>query len=682
MVNYQQILIDLAIQHHTAGDLSKAESIYQQILQDDPNHPDALHLLGVICHQMGKNSNAVDLITKVLSIKANFAEAHNNLGAALQELGRRDEAVASYHKAIEIKPHYAEVHSNLANALRENGQLKEAVACCQKAIHIKPDYAKAYNNLGNVLEELGQLDEAVTSYQKALVIEPEFAEANYNLGNMLQEQGNLNEAVKRIDVALSYKPEKVGWRIRKALFLPVIPYSQEDIQTHRDTLSKTLTALMNENLTVPDLVVDVGMTNFYLAYHGQNNKSLMQNIAELYIGVCPKLTYKAKHCQSKLGKKKDVLRIGFLSSYFRDHTIGKLTRGIIQHLSRDLFEVIVFRPPGIKDDISEIIDRTADKVVSLHKNLEKDWEVIEDEELDILFYPDIGMDPYLYFLSFARLAPVQAVTWGHPDTTGIPNIDYFISSTLLENSDASSHYTEQLIRLSYLPTYYFRPEAPEKPFIRNDYGLPDEGRLYVCPQSLFKFHPEFDDILGELLRRDPDGRLVLIEDMIGGYWKRLLYERFNRAFPDVVDQVIFVPHMPKEKYLGLLILADAVLDIPTFSGGNSSFEAFAMGAPIITWPHDFMRGRVTSAFYKQMGLNELIATDAESYLALALRLAHDTDFKSRMQVDIKANVHKLYERHEVVREMESFFIAAYEASMNTSPLGEWVEDTIFTDKSE
>ena len=408
----------------------------------------------------------------------------------------------------------------------------------------------------------------------------------------------------------------------------------------------------------------------------------MQNIAELYIGVCPKLTYKAKHCQSKQGEKKDVLRIGFLSSYFRDHTIGKVTRGIIQHLSRDLFEVIVFRPPGIKDDISEIIDRTADKVVSLHKNLEKDWAVIEDEGLDILFYPDIGMDPYLYFLSFARLAPVQAVTWGHPDTTGIPNIDYFISSTLLENSDASSHYTEQLIRLSYLPTYYFRPEAPEKPFIRNDYGLPDEGRLYVCPQSLFKFHPEFDDILGELLRRDPDGRLVLIEDMIGGYWKRLLYERFNRAFPDVVDQVIFVPHMPKEKYLGLLILADAVLDIPTFSGGNSSFEAFAMGAPIITWPHDFMRGRVTSAFYKQMGLNELIATDAESYLALALRLAQDTDFKNRMRADIKANVHKLYERHEVVREMESFFIAAYEASMNTSPLGEWVEDTIFTDKSE
>ena len=140
--------------------------------------------------------------------------------------------------------------------------------------------------------------------------------------------------------------------------------------------------------------------------------------------------------------------------------------------------------------------------------------------------------------------------------------------------------------------------------------------------------------------------------------------------------------MPHEKYLGLLILADALLDIPTFSGGNSSLEAFAMGAPIVTWPQDFIQGRVTTAFYKQMGLSDLIATDQESYLALALRLPGDRDFKRRMQDDIKANAHKLYERHEVVREMESFFIAAYEARRSTNPLGEWVKDTIFTNKSE
>ena len=132
--------------------------------------------------------------------------------------------------------------------------------------------------------------------------------------------------------------------------------------------------------------------------------------------------------------------------------------------------------------------------------------------------------------------------------------------------------------------------------------------------------------------------------------------------------------MPRDEYLSLLIIADAILDIPTFSGGNSSFEAFAMGAPIVTWPQEFMRGRVTAAFYKQMGLSDLIAADASSYVELALRLAQDRDFKERMQADIRENSDKLYERHELVREMESFFIAAYKAYVKGESLEDWVPD--------
>ena len=340
--------------------------------------------------------------------------------------------------------------------------------------------------------------------------------------------------------------------------------------------------------------------------------------------------------------------------------------------------MIIFRFPGKKDYISEAIDRAADTVVTLTRNLKKDRQIIGGEELDILFYPDIGMDPYTYFLSFARFAPVQAVSWGHPDTTGIPNIDYFISSALLELPEASSHYSERLIRLAHLPTYYFRPDTPENPLTRNDLGLPREGHLYVCPQNLFKFHPGFDATLGDLLRRDPDGYLILIDDARGGHWKRLLSDRFRLSLGDVIERIIFIPHMPGEKFLGLLTLADVVLDIPTFSGGNSSFEALAMGTPIITWPQDFMRGRVTAALYKQMGLHELIATDADSYLSLALRLVQDIDFKRRMQADIKANVDKLYKRPESVREMESFFIAAYDAFRSAKPDRDWARDMIFT----
>ena len=551
--------------------------------------------------------------------------------------------------------------------LHQAGQLQEAETVYRQILDIKPDFAEAHSNLGTVLQDLGRMDEAVASYHKALAINPDYAEAHYNLGIAFQELGNVDRAAKQIDLALSYQPENASLLIRKALLLPVIPFSQEEIQTRRENIEKALQALLKQNLTLDDPIVEVGVSNFYLAYHNLNNRKIQEDIARLYIAACPSLTYEAKHCRPELreerkGKKeKNVFRIGILSSFLHDHTIGLLTLGIIQHLSRDQFEVIIFRLPRKKDHLSEIIDQAADKVVSLCGKLERDQHEIGGKKLDILFYPDIGMSHYIYCLAFARLAPIQVVTWGHPDTTGIPNIDYFLSSELLEISDSSDHYSERLIKLRNVPTYYFPPDPPKKKYAPGDYGLPHGVRLYVCPQSLFKFHPQFDGVLGDLLRRDPNGRLVLIDDRKGGNWRKLLIERFNRAFPDVVDHVIFVAQMPHEKFLGLLILADALLDIPTFSGGKSSLEALAMGAPIATWPQDFMRGRVTAAFYKQMGLSDMIATDAESYLELALRLAQDADFKCRMQTDIKANAHKLYENHETVREMEKFFIAAHEA---------------------
>ena len=199
--------LDLAVQHHTSGRLPEAESIYQQVLQVDPNQPVALHMLGVIAHQVGKHDTAVDLIKKALAIKPDLAEAHNNLGSALKELGRLDEAVASIQKALDIKPDYAMAHNNLGNALKETNRLEDAIASYQKAIHLTPDNETAHRNLGLTFQELGRLDEAVASYYKALAIKPEYAEGHNNLGNALQEQGKLDEAVASYHKVLSIDPE-------------------------------------------------------------------------------------------------------------------------------------------------------------------------------------------------------------------------------------------------------------------------------------------------------------------------------------------------------------------------------------------------------------------------------------------------------------------------------------------
>ena len=191
-----QQTIDLALQHHRAGRLSQAETIYQQILQSDTNHPVALHLLGVIAHQVGKNDKAVNLITRALVIKPDFAEAHSNLGLVLQHLGKPEEAVASYQKALELEPDHVVAHNNLGLSLRGLGKLEEAVASYQKALNLQPEYAVAHNNLGNALKDLGKPEEAISSYQKALNLKPDYVNAHNNLGLALRELGRLEDALQ------------------------------------------------------------------------------------------------------------------------------------------------------------------------------------------------------------------------------------------------------------------------------------------------------------------------------------------------------------------------------------------------------------------------------------------------------------------------------------------------------
>ena len=116
------------------------------------------------------------------------------------------------------------------------------------------------------------------------------------------------------------------------------------------------------------------------------------------------------------------------------------------------------------------------------------------------------MEPQTYYLAHARLAPVQCVTWGHPLTTGIETIDYFLSSADLEPPHADDHYTEKLVRLSHLTNYYYRPDPPALTKSRSDFGFADEDHVYLCPQNLFKLHPENDVVFGEILRRDPRRR--------------------------------------------------------------------------------------------------------------------------------------------------------------------------------
>lgn len=165
--------IQKGIEFHQAGRLRDAEAIYRQVLEIEPNHADAIHLLGVISHQAGRYEFAARLISEAILVNPGVANYHNNLGNVLEKLERLEDALSCYQKALTLEPDFAAAHGNLGNALQKLGRAEDAVASYRTALALKPDYARAHNNLGNVLEKLGQAEDAIAHCRSAIALDPQ-----------------------------------------------------------------------------------------------------------------------------------------------------------------------------------------------------------------------------------------------------------------------------------------------------------------------------------------------------------------------------------------------------------------------------------------------------------------------------------------------------------------------------
>jgi tetratricopeptide (TPR) repeat protein len=192
---------------HQQGKLADAERIYREVLQYQPNHFDALHLLGVIALQTRRTEQAVALISNAIGLNANIAHAHSNLGNALTELKRPGEALASCDRAIALMPEFAEAHCNRGNALRDLKRPAEALASYDRAIALTPGFAVAHSNRGNALTDLKCPAEALASCDRAIAFMPGYAEAHNNRGNALRDLKRPAEALASYDRAIALKPD-------------------------------------------------------------------------------------------------------------------------------------------------------------------------------------------------------------------------------------------------------------------------------------------------------------------------------------------------------------------------------------------------------------------------------------------------------------------------------------------
>lgn len=230
-----------ALRHHQAGRLEQAEEAYRRILSHNPEHPDALHLLGTISYQWGKYDLAVELVQKAISRNPFASAFHNSLGAVRYARGELEAAIECFQRALGLEPRHAEAHVNLIGVLRAQGNIDEALKQCRKALEltpdsaelqytvgvllgdqerldeainafrhalrIRPDYSEAHNNIGVALQKKDKFEEAFNHYEEALRLQPGYAEAHHNMGSVLHDTGRLDEAVNHFRQALHHKPD-------------------------------------------------------------------------------------------------------------------------------------------------------------------------------------------------------------------------------------------------------------------------------------------------------------------------------------------------------------------------------------------------------------------------------------------------------------------------------------------
>jgi CRISPR-associated protein Csy1 len=294
--------------------------------------------------------------------------------------------------------------------------------------------------------------------------------------------------------------------------------------------------------------------------------------------------------------------------------------------------------------------RASDSLVRVDGTSAEIARKVKSMALDILVFLDVGMTPWGSLLSNLRLAPVQCAAWGHPVTTGSAFIDYYLSCATMEPEDAADHYRERLVRLPGLGTRYKPPPRVERA-TREEFGLPVDKHLYLCPQSLFKIHPDTDALLLDVLTRDEDAVLVFFAATTQGqreaFVRRLESGMKMRGLPPR-QQIKMLPLMSHRDFRAVMTVADVMLDTLHWSGGSTSLDALATGLPIVTLPGNLMRGRQSAAMLHIVGVEELIARDSDHYLALALRVASDPAYRSTLATRIRDGVPLLFERSEPI----------------------------------
>ena len=540
---------------------------------------------------------------------------------------------------------------------QENYKKKDylkAQDCLYKILDLYPENLPALINLSLCYFDTKNFEQAELILKKIVKIKINVPNVILQLIIVLENQDKVDEAIHYINLGIKEKILDERWTIREKIILPMIFKDKNDVKFSRNRLNQNLDEILNSKKNF-SLDIDNQLLKppqFELSYDEYDNLEINKKCVKFFRKIYPQIN-KVNLIQDSKNSK---IKLAFISEYLTSHTIGKLFKGIILNLDQNKFDIIVFHTHKTKkgiiyDDFVKAEKNNIIKNYTLPKSFEEKINLVKNKNIDILFYPEIGMSLELYFLSYVRLAKNQITSWGHPETTGNKTIDYFLTSKLLESPDCEKNYLEKLLYTNDLPMYYYHPIV-NNILSKNEIS---KNNIYSCPQTLFKIHPKFDEVLASILNKDKKGILYFIKDVNNTYYKKLL-ERFKKNKYLDLERIKFIDGLSWEGYINHCGTASVLLDPFYFGSGNSFYESMYYGTPTVTKPTKYMKSRLVLGAYKQMGLdNPPVVNTMEDYADLAVELANDSKLLDIKKHYSKKAKEKLYENKSVINDLEKIF---------------------------
>lgn len=646
---------------YAQSDLPRAEPLLRAALASKPDFPEAQVVLASVLEARGNLDSAVAALRAALALRPDYAGALRNYSILLERLGHLGEAENVLKRTIAADPADAQACYRLGKLLADRGAPDEASGYLARALEVRPDYADAHFGMGNVLASAGRLEDAAKCFRKALLLDPRMADARVNLGNVLNDLGLQREALECAEAAIALRPESPEARwLHLMCRIPGVRAAHDDLPELRRHFGKELDELdawFDAKHTANGHLA-VGLAQpFWLAYQEENNRELLQRYGRL----CARLMadWQARQGFAPAPRRSPgPVRVGIVSQFFRSHSVwNAIVKGWFQQLDRERFALSVFCLWHAEDRETRYAKSRATRFVQGAGGLRQWVDAIRTAQPDVLIYPEIGMDPTSLKLASLRLAPVQAASWGHPETTGLPTIDCYLSADGLEPGEAQAHYTERLVALPNLGCYLQPEEANPVPPDLAALGIEPAVPLLLCPGTPFKYAPEYDGVLTEIARRLERCRLVFFEHRVrtlSAALRARLAAAFDECGLDFDACVRFVPWQSRAGFHGLLARADVFLDSIGFSGFNTALQAVQFGLPVVTRQGRFLRGRLASGILNRIGMQELVAHDNEAYVALAVRLAQDAPYRDDVRRRIAAGRQLLFEDPAPIRALERF----------------------------